>query len=178
MALSLSARLPSASSSGFEIARKVATQPPTLPSPPNLAACGCALLPASLGVARRRRQVVRAVEEQRNQTSVLPKQQSPSSSSSSSSKLVLVIGASGGVGQLVVASLLSRNIKSRLLLRDPSKAVSLFGLQDESTLEVREGDTRNQNDLDPTIFDGVTHIICCTGTTAFPSKRWDGDNTP
>lgn len=39
-------------------------------------------------------------------------------------------------GQLVVASLLSRNIKSRLLLRDPSKAVSLFGLQDESTLEV------------------------------------------
>lgn len=25
---------------------------------------------------------------------------------------------------------------------------------------------------------GVTHVICCTGTTAFPSKRWDGDNTP
>jgi uncharacterized protein YbjT (DUF2867 family) len=25
---------------------------------------------------------------------------------------------------------------------------------------------------------GVTHVICCTGTTAFPSKRWDGDNGP
>ncbi|KAG6514224.1 hypothetical protein ZIOFF_024569 [Zingiber officinale] len=69
-------------------------------------------------------------------------------------------GIGEGQGQLVVASLLSRNIKTRLLLRDPSKAISLFGLQDENTLE------------------GVTHIICCTGTTAFPSKRWDGDNTP
>uniref|UniRef100_A0A3Q7EA43 NAD(P)-binding domain-containing protein n=1 Tax=Solanum lycopersicum TaxID=4081 RepID=A0A3Q7EA43_SOLLC len=28
------------------------------------------------------------------------------------------------------------------------------------------------------IFQGVTHVICCTGTTAFPSRRWDGDNTP
>lgn len=25
---------------------------------------------------------------------------------------------------------------------------------------------------------GVTHVICCTGTTAFPSRRWNGDNTP
>jgi hypothetical protein len=39
-------------------------------------------------------------------------------------------------GQLVVASLLSRNIKSRLLLRDPEKASSLFGKQDESVLQV------------------------------------------
>lgn len=29
-----------------------------------------------------------------------------------------------------------------------------------------------------TVSQGVTHVICCTGTTAFPSKRWDGDNTP
>ena len=28
------------------------------------------------------------------------------------------------------------------------------------------------------LLQGVTHVICCTGTTAFPSKRWDGDNTP
>ncbi|PWZ30793.1 hypothetical protein Zm00014a_015636 [Zea mays] len=51
-------------------------------------------------------------------------------------------------------------IKSRLLLRDPEKALTLFGKQDESVLQ------------------GVTHVICCTGTTAFPSKRWDGENTP
>ncbi|MBA0858207.1 hypothetical protein Goshw_022814 [Gossypium schwendimanii] len=96
----------------------------------------------------------------------------------SSSKLVLVVGATGGVGQLVVASLLNRNIKSRLLLRDPEKAISLFGNQDEEKLQVVKGDTRNPADLDPSIFEGVTHVICCTGTTAFPSKRWDGDNTP
>ncbi|CAD6211220.1 unnamed protein product [Miscanthus lutarioriparius] len=115
-----------------------------------------------------------------------------------SSKLVLVVGGTGGVGeipisllsvlalfsifpirrQLVVASLLSRNIKSRLLLRDPEKALSLFGKQNESVLQVYKADTRNPNDLDPQMFEGVTHVICCTGTTAFPSKRWDGDNTP
>ncbi|KAF2291883.1 hypothetical protein GH714_035984 [Hevea brasiliensis] len=96
----------------------------------------------------------------------------------SSSKLVLVVGGTGGVGQLVVASLLDRNIKSRLLLRDPEKATALFGKQDEETLQVLKGDTRNPEDLDPSISEGVTHVICCTGTTAFPSKRWDGDNTP
>ncbi|PIN17414.1 putative dehydrogenase [Handroanthus impetiginosus] len=96
----------------------------------------------------------------------------------SSSKLVLVVGGTGGVGQLVVASLLDRNIKSRLLLRNPEKATTLFGEQDEDKLQVRQGDTRNPGDLDPSIFEGVTHVICCTGTTAFPSRRWDGDNTP
>ncbi|KAI4353651.1 hypothetical protein L6164_002583 [Bauhinia variegata] len=96
----------------------------------------------------------------------------------SSSKLVLVVGGTGGVGQLVVASLLQRNIKSRLLLRDPEKATVLFGEQDGEKLQVFRGDTRKQEDLDPSIFEGVTHVICCTGTTAFPSKRWDGDNTP
>ncbi|XP_059430829.1 sanguinarine reductase isoform X2 [Corylus avellana] len=79
---------------------------------------------------------------------------------------------------LVVASLLNRNIKSRLLVRDPEKAIDLFGKQDEETLQVFKGDTRNPEALDPSIFEGVTHVICCTGTTAFPSKRWDGDNTP
>ncbi|CAI9091773.1 OLC1v1026884C1 [Oldenlandia corymbosa var. corymbosa] len=96
----------------------------------------------------------------------------------SSSKLVLVVGGSGGVGQLVVASLLSRNIKARLILRDPEKATSLFGEQDEEKLQIVKGDTRNPLDLDPCVFQGVTHVICCTGTTAFPSRRWDGDNTP
>ncbi|CAN6444137.1 unnamed protein product [Victoria cruziana] len=95
-----------------------------------------------------------------------------------SSKLVLVVGGSGGVGQLVVASLIDRGIKTHLLLRDPPKAESLFGKQDRSMLKVWKGDTRNPSDLCPDIFEGVTHVICCTGTTAFPSRRWDGDNTP
>lgn len=98
--------------------------------------------------------------------------------SSSSSKLVLVLGGSGGVGQLVVASLLQRNIKSRLILRDLEKAKALFGEQDEEKLQVFKGDTRKHDDLDPSMFEGVTHVICCTGTTAFPSRRWDDENTP
>ncbi|XP_021751523.1 uncharacterized protein At5g02240-like [Chenopodium quinoa] len=98
--------------------------------------------------------------------------------SASTSKLVLVVGGTGGVGQIVVASLLDRDIKVRLLLRDPEKATKLFGEQDEEKLQVCKGDTRNQEDLDPSILEGVTHVICCTGTTAFPSRRWDGDNTP
>ncbi|KAM7497111.1 hypothetical protein LguiA_021525 [Lonicera macranthoides] len=97
---------------------------------------------------------------------------------SSSNKLVLVIGGSGGCGQLIVASLLNRNINARLLVRDTEKVTTLFGEQDEEKLQVWKGDTRNPEDLDPSIFEGVTHVICCTGTTAFPSKRWEGDNTP
>ncbi|XP_020571281.1 sanguinarine reductase isoform X2 [Phalaenopsis equestris] len=96
----------------------------------------------------------------------------------STSKLVLVVGGTGGVGQLIVASLLKRNIKTRLLLREPAKAKSLFGVQDENSLKIWKGDTRNPDDLDSTIFEGVTHVICCTGTTAFPSRRWNGENTP
>ncbi|CAI9268942.1 unnamed protein product [Lactuca saligna] len=96
----------------------------------------------------------------------------------SSNKLVLVTGGTGGVGQLVVASLLNRNVRLRLLLRDPEKAKTLFGEHEEEKLQVMKGDTRNAGDLDPSMFEGVTHVICCTGTTAFPSRRWDGDNTP
>ncbi|KAI3846444.1 hypothetical protein MKX03_001894 [Papaver bracteatum] len=114
-------------------------------------------------------------EDQGIQTS---KENQSFDSNVSSSKLVLVIGGTGGVGQLIVASLLSRNIKARVLIRDPEKAKSLFGEQDENSLQVWKGDTRNPKDLDPAVFEGVTHVISTTGTTAFPSKRWDGDNTP
>ncbi|PON97652.1 NAD(P)-binding domain containing protein [Trema orientale] len=123
-------------------------------------------------------QALRAVREEVIQSPNSESTHDSITTPSSSSRLVLVVGGTGGVGQLVVASLLNRNIKSRLLLRDPEKAAMLFGEQDEETLQVCKGDTRNPGDLDPTFFEGVTHVICCTGTTAFPSKRWDGDNTP
>lgn len=40
------------------------------------------------------------------------------------------------IGQLVAAALLDRNVKLRLLLRDPEKATTLFGEQDEDLLQV------------------------------------------
>ncbi|WOL00537.1 hypothetical protein Cni_G09250 [Canna indica] len=178
MALKLPSRFPMCSGKPHKASPRWSTA--HLIPPPNLAGCGCSLLPSSAASSSRGgggRAVVHAVKEEETQSSVLAEEET-SRASSSDSKLVLVIGATGGVGQLIVASLLSRNIKSRLLIRDPSKAVSLFGIQDENTIQVRKGDTRNPSDLDSTIFEGVTHVICCTGTTAFPSKRWDGDNTP
>jgi hypothetical protein len=42
---------------------------------------------------------------------------------------------------------------------------------------VHVGDTRQPETIS-SLFEGVTHVICATGTTAFPSKRWDGGNGP
>ncbi|KAK6925562.1 NAD(P)-binding domain [Dillenia turbinata] len=149
-------------------------QPSTLFSNPSLFAFYKTI---SSSKSNRRPQLVHVVNQELVQ-SADSKLTHDSQTAPQSSKLVLVVGGSGGVGQLVVASLLSRNIKSRLILRDPEKATILFGGQDEKKLQVWKGDTRDPGDLDPLIFVGVTHVICCTGTTAFPSKRWDGDNTP
>ena len=44
--------------------------------------------------------------------------------------------------------------------------------------QVHIGDTRQPQTISSSVFEGVTHVICTTGTTAFPSKRWDGDNGP
>ncbi|KAG6554511.1 hypothetical protein Mapa_003890 [Marchantia paleacea] len=93
------------------------------------------------------------------------------------SKNVLVAGATGGVGQLVVASLLEKGIKVRALLRNSEKARALFGDQGDH-FEFRIADCRQPEALDQSVVEGVTHVICCTGTTAFPSKRWDGNNGP
>ncbi|CAN5955946.1 unnamed protein product, partial [Sphagnum jensenii] len=94
------------------------------------------------------------------------------------SKSVLVVGATGGVGQLVVASLMERGHSVRAIIRNPEKGKALFGDQDPQQFQAHVADTRQQEVLAPSFFEGVTHVICCTGTTAFPSKRWDGDNGP
>ncbi|XP_010277622.1 PREDICTED: uncharacterized protein At2g37660, chloroplastic [Nelumbo nucifera] len=157
---------------------KFSKTPPIIPNVvlPPLSSTGFCCT-RSVASTRGRVAVTHAVKEEVVQSTNLEDTQKPKSTPSTP-KLVLVVGGTGGVGQLIVASLLNRNIKSCLIIRDPSKAISLFGKQDEDTLQVRKGDTRNPDDLDPAIFERVTHVICCTGTTAFPSKRWDGDNTP
>ncbi|XP_066379908.1 uncharacterized protein At5g02240-like [Miscanthus floridulus] len=170
----LSPLVPSPPGRRLRAALRSQSHPPTAVSL-RLLACGAA-------AGRGTRRLAAAAESQAVQEQPAQTEESGEAggagAAEASSKLVLVVGGTGGVGQLVVASLLSRNIKSRLLLRDPEKASSVFGKQDESVLQVYKADTRNPNDLDPQMFEGVTHVICCTGTTAFPSKRWDGDNTP
>lgn len=82
--------------------------------------------------------------------------------------LILVAGATGGVGQLVVAKLLGKNISVRALTRNSYKAQRMF----DERVEIAVGDLRDRQTLVPAVKD-VTHIICCAGTTAFPSLRWD-----
>ncbi|MEM7556105.1 MAG: SDR family oxidoreductase [Cyanobacteria bacterium P01_A01_bin.84] len=94
-----------------------------------------------------------------------------SNSSASTEDLVLVVGATGGVGQLTVNKLLNKGFKVRVLTRSADKATSMFS----GRVEVVFGDIRQPETLSP-IMSGVTHIICCTGTTAFPSTRWEFTN--
>ncbi len=84
---------------------------------------------------------------------------------------ILVAGATGGVGQLVVAKLLAKDLKVRALTRTRSKAESMF----DNRVEIVEGDIREPNTLTKAT-EAIDYIICCTGTTAFPSLRWDFAN--
>ncbi|ACB54471.1 unknown [Crocosphaera subtropica ATCC 51142] len=87
------------------------------------------------------------------------------------SDLILVAGATGGVGQLVVAKLLEKNLSVRALTRNQDKAQQMF----DNKVDIVVGDIRYPDTLRTATKD-VTHIICCTGTTAFPSQRWDFAN--
>lgn len=91
----------------------------------------------------------------------------------SAKDLVLVAGATGGVGQLVVGKLLEKGLKVRVLTRNAAKAEEMFNQK----VEIAVGDIRQPATL-PAAMSGVTHIINCTGTTAFPSARWEFDETP
>ncbi|MDZ4873751.1 MAG: NAD(P)H azoreductase [Chroococcidiopsis cubana SAG 39.79] len=85
--------------------------------------------------------------------------------------LILVAGATGGVGQLAVAKALEKGFTVRVLTRQADKAKQMFG----DRVEIAVGDIRQPNTL-PAAVQNVTHIICCTGTTAFPSAKWDFQN--
>ncbi|MEM9923008.1 MAG: SDR family oxidoreductase [Cyanobacteria bacterium P01_D01_bin.50] len=87
--------------------------------------------------------------------------------------LVLVAGATGGVGQLTVAKLLDKGFKVRVLTRNASKAENMFA----GKAEIAVGDIRNSDTL-AVAMENITHLICCSGTTAFPSERWDFEKEP
>jgi uncharacterized protein YbjT (DUF2867 family) len=83
---------------------------------------------------------------------------------------VLVTGATGGVGQLVVARLIEKRMPVRVITRGVERAQKMF----EGKVEAIAADTRHPETLPPAMQD-VGYIICCTGTTAFPSEKWDFD---
>lgn len=88
--------------------------------------------------------------------------------STNSASRVLVAGATGGVGQLVVADLLAQGYAVRSLTRSADKAQKMF----EGKTEIAVGDIRRPETL-AAATEGITHLICATGTTALPSNRWN-----
>ena len=81
---------------------------------------------------------------------------------------ILVAGATGGVGRLVVSKLLQRGQPVRIVVRDAKKARALFG----DGLEIFSGDVRQPATLAPAM-DGVSVVICAIG-----SRSPLGSNTP
>ncbi|MBD2268177.1 SDR family oxidoreductase [Anabaena sp. FACHB-1391] len=91
----------------------------------------------------------------------------------SSKDLILVVGSTGGVGQLVVSKLLEKGLPIRILTRNAEKANKMFNDQ----VEIAIGDIREPDSLTAAMTN-ITSIICCTGTTAFPSSRWEFNQNP
>lgn len=86
---------------------------------------------------------------------------------------VLVAGATGGVGQLVVSKLLEKGFKVRILTRNAAKAQQMFN----NRVEIAVGDIRDSATL-PTAMVDINYIMCCTGTSAFPSTKWEFSPPP
>eukprot|EP00892_Ulva_mutabilis_P000002 jgi/Ulvmu1/10001/UM059_0050.1 len=90
---------------------------------------------------------------------------------------IVVAGATGGVGQLSVQKLLERGFKVKAITRSESKANSILG--GSELLEIVEADLKDAQGLsDLGVFKGCDGALICTGTTAFPTARWDGNNGP
>lgn len=76
---------------------------------------------------------------------------------------ILVAGATGGVGKRVVRYLLANNYPVRALVRDALQAPKL-----SEQVELFEADLTIPETLTPQLMEGVTAVICCTGTKVQP----------
>ncbi|EFJ52122.1 hypothetical protein VOLCADRAFT_56279, partial [Volvox carteri f. nagariensis] len=93
--------------------------------------------------------------------------------------LVLVAGATGGVGQIVTAKLLELSYPPCILFRPltrPDVHLSLAAFPHRRA-QVFPADLRDRSTM-VGLTQGVAAVCCCTGTTAFPSSRWEGENGP
>jgi nucleoside-diphosphate-sugar epimerase len=87
---------------------------------------------------------------------------------------VAVFGASGGTGQQICRSLLSNNMKVRAISRNVKK-IKEFPLL--NGCEFVSADARDISSIKTAIYD-CDHIVISVGTTAFPTSKWNGGNTP
>ncbi len=90
---------------------------------------------------------------------------------------ILVLGGTGGVGQLVTKKLNTKGFNMRVAARDTQRADETL---DDETIETVPLDlTSNfkQEDLENAL-DGVSAVVISLGTTAFPTQKWKDGNTP
>ena len=73
-----------------------------------------------------------------------------------------------GWPKLIICVPMQRGYRVRALSRSADKAAALLGERDG--LELVFGDLKQPGSLEPLVA-GVDAVACCTGTTAFPSKR-------
>ena len=88
--------------------------------------------------------------------------------------LVTVFGATGGVGQLICSQLLGSGWRVRAVTRDPVSAASFQLL---SGCELLQADARDPSSL-PAAVQDADSLVISVGTTAFPTSKWRGGNTP
>jgi len=86
----------------------------------------------------------------------------------STGDLVLVAGATGGTGSLVVTELVDNGYRVRAFVRDIESAREKLGVD----IEYVEGDVRQRDSIDAAL-DGVTAVICAIG-----AGRKDPSNGP
>ena len=111
---------------------------------------------------------------------------SSSTSSAASSALrpgdsVLVIGGTGGVGQLVTKKLRSRpsGYGVRVASRDVSRAVETIADDGVDVVKLNlVGDGKSSDEELNAALEGVSALVISVGTTAFPTKKWAGGNNP
>jgi len=95
---------------------------------------------------------------------------------------VVIFGATGGVGQLVTKKLSARdgkNYQLTIAARDAARAKETL---DNDNIDVVElnlvGDNKATDAELQAAIEGATGVVVSVGTTAFPTKRWDGGNNP
>jgi uncharacterized protein YbjT (DUF2867 family) len=89
---------------------------------------------------------------------------------------VLVIGGTGGVGQLSVAKLAAKEFAVRVSSRNKEKGEEIIS---NPKVDVFQLDLLSK---DPSALEsameGVSAVVISVGTTAFPTIKWRGGNTP
>eukprot|EP00977_Amphora_coffeiformis_P008463 scaffold1916_cov140-Amphora_coffeaeformis.AAC.5 len=95
---------------------------------------------------------------------------------------VVVVGATGGVGQLVTQKLRNNQFNVRVTSRNVEQARGILDGPDNDSdkpLDLVPLDLiRGSSDQMSAALQGASGLVISVGTTAFPTMKWRGGNTP